>query len=524
MKKINKLINKENLIIFTLLLCVLYPVIELDYLMYDVLNNVGIPRLTTITKFIILPLLSFLIFIKFEVNKKRLISVISIYGLLFLVYFYFHCFNALDILNNGRYPGNFTFSIIDEIMYFFMLFIPLLYVYYFKLMDIKEVILKKVTILSSIVISIPILISNIFVFSISTYGEMTIDNIFSWFSLPYNATTNHPRLYASKFIFDEGNAIGIILLIILPFLYYFFLRSNSKKDRASIGALIIIHSITMIILGSRIPTYGAIIIPVVMMIIYIILVLMKLEIINKIYLLLLVIVATINCCIIPFSPAYNNMRFDATDHGFIQMDEVDRLEADEFRKDGEKYEEFSEEWVNFYVHMFESYSYMIGVTPPEYYTIWYGYTFDPGFWVDLIFDYHLYDRINGRQIQQIFMSYKYDPLTPYQKFMGMGYGTFMRGSIILEKDFKQQYLTLGPIGFALTMLPWLLMLVYLGIKLLFGYKKGYWNYLNIILIMVFGITIVGGYMSGHIMDEFSSSLLLAMFVGVLFSRLNKQNK
>ena len=521
MKKIDKIINKENLVVVTLLLCVLYPVIELDYLLYDVLNNVGIPRLTTITKFLIIPILSILIFIKFETRKKRLITILSLYGLVFLVYFYLHCNNAKDILNNGRYPGNFYFNISDEIIYFFTLFVPLLYVYYFKLMDIKEVMLKKVIILSSILISIPILISNIFVFSISTYGNMTIDNIFSWFSLPYNATTNHPRLYASKFIFDEGNAIGIILLVILPFLYYFFLRSNNKKEKVGISTLIIIHSVSMVILGSRIATYGSILIPIVMIFIYVLLLLLKYEILNKIYLLLLVFVTIINCCLIPYSPAYNNMKFDATDHGFIEMGEVDRLEADEFRKDGEKYEAFSEEWVNFYVHMFEAYSYMIGVTPPQYYTIWYGYTFDPGFWVDLIFDYHLYDRINGRQIQQIFMSYKYDPLSPYQKFMGMGYGTFMRGSIILEKDFKQQLLTLGPIGFSLTLLPWIIMICYLGIKMLFGYKKGYWNYLNIILLMVFFITLLGGYMSGHIMDEFSTSLLLSLFVGILFNNMKK---
>ena len=516
----NKFITKNNLIIFSMLLVVFYPVIELDYLAYEFLESIGIPRITTIVRFIILPLLAMLIFYKFEKNKKRFISITLIYSVLFVVYFVLHVQNATSILENGRYPENYYFLLSDEIIYFITLLMPLLYTYYFKLMELNEVILKKVILLCSSIISLPILISNILVASKSTYFGPTIDNIFSWFSLPYNDTVNHPRYYAGKFFFDEGNAIAIIMLITLPFLYYFFLRSNNKKEKAVIGVLTFIHSISMIILSSRIATYGAILIPIMLIMIFMVLVILKQEIFNKVFIGFTILLITINSCIIPFSPAYNNMKFDSINHGYIILDEGEREKADDYREGGLELEPFSKEWVNFYAYMFETYSYMIGVTPPKYYKEWYSYKYDPKFWVDLIFDYHLYDRINGRQIQQIWTNYKYDPLTDYEKMMGMGYSTIMRGSIVLERDFKQQIYTLGYLGFVLTMLPWIIIGLYLGIKLLLGYKKGKWNMLNIILMMVYCITILGSYMSGHIMDEYSSSLLLAIFTGILLHRLS----
>ena len=522
MKKLfDKYITKNNLVIFSMLLVVLYPVIELDYLAYEFLGTIGLPRFTTIVRFLILPILAILLFYKFETNKKRFICISLLYGFIFSIYFILHLNNATSILENGRYPENYYFLLSDEIIYFVTLLMPLLYTYYFKLMKLNEIILKKVVLLSSSIISLPILISNILLISKSTYFGLTIDNIFSWFSLPYNDTVNHPRFYAGKFFFDEGNALGVIMLVTLPFLYYFFLRSNNKKDKITIGLLTFVHSLAMIILSSRVATYGVLLIPAILIVIYIFLIIIKEEKLNKLFICFTIVLIVINACIIPFSPAYNNMKFDSINHGYIMMEETEREKADDYRKGGEELEPFTKEWVDFYAYMFETYSYMIGVTPPKYYKEWYSYKYDPKFWVDLIFDYHLYDRINGRQIQQIWTNYKYEPLTNYQKIMGMGYSTIMRGSIVLERDFKQQIYTLGYLGFSLTMLPWIIIGVYLSIKLLLGYKQGKWNMLNIILMMVFCFTIIVSYMSGHIMDEYSSSLLLAIFTGILLYRLSK---
>ena len=169
--------------------------------------------------------------------------------------------------------------------------------------------------------------------------------------------------------------------------------------------------------------------------------------------------------------------------------------------------------------MFEDYRFLMNVTPPIYYTTWYDYEYDPEFWVNVIFDYELEERVNGRQIEQIFTNYKWNELSFMEKRTGFGYGTFMRGGIIIERDFVQQYYSYGLIGFILIMLPWAVLYLYCAFILLPGYKKHKWTYLNIILFMSTSIGFIASYMSGHTMDELSTSLVISMFIGLLIKNL-----
>lgn len=521
-KFIEKYITRENILIFVTLLVVLYPILELEYLLGDMFTFLNIPRFTTIVKFIVLPLLGVMIFLLFEKNKKRAVIFLLGYGVLFGIYFVLHYLNADYLQYNMRLTTNFVFKITEEIIYFVTLLLPLAYVWFFNLLDLKENLIKKVMIGISCVTSIPIFLSNIFLFGESTYDGYTIANIFSWFSLPFNDGLNHPRYYATKFFFEEGNTIGIIMLMALPFLYYFLCRSKSIKEKILLSGLISVQSLAMIMLSTRIATYGAVLVPTVMLVVYVVLVIIKQEKFKSFFIVIPLVITLISGSIIPYSPAYQNQLLDATNHGFIKANEETRKEADDDRRGGEHLEEFSKEWIDHYVYMFEVYSFLVGVTPPIYYNEWYDYRHDPKFWVDLAFDYELEERVTGRQIQQIFTNYKYNPLTSYQKAMGIGYSTFMMGSILLEKDFVQQFYTLGYAGFVLLMLPWLVLFIYLGMKVVLGFKKGSWNYLNIVLMMSFSMALLGAYMSGHVIDEISTSLLIALCVGVLYKRLKNE--
>ncbi|MFI3283850.1 MAG: O-antigen ligase family protein [Erysipelotrichaceae bacterium] len=519
---IKKFITKENIIILATILVALYPILELDYLAYDFLNSLGIPRLTTIMKFIVLPLLGLCIFLAFEKNKKRAFIGSGIYAMIFIIYFILHVQVADGLQYSLRLTSNFVFRISDEVIYFVTLLIPLIYVWLFQMMDITERILKKVVLVSSMATALPIFLSNIFIFGMSTYEGYTIDSIFSWFSLPFNEELNHPRYYASKFFFEEGNTIGVLLIMVLPLLYYFFLKAEKRKEKLGIAGLIIIHSLAMIVLGTRIATYGAMLVPAVILAAYFVLILLKKEVFKKAFIVFSVVMIVSTNLILPYTPAYQNQLLDARDYGFIKLDSQSLAEAEDDRKGGEDLEAFSEEWINFYVFMFETYSYLIGVTPPVYYTEWYDYRHDPKFWVDLALDYELEERVNGRQVQQIFTDYKYDQLTSYEKVMGMGYSTFMNGSIVLEKDFAQQFYTLGYIGFALVMAPWLVLVAGLGILLVVGYKKGSWNLLNVLLMMSLLVGLLSSYTSGHVMDEMSTSLFIGLCLGVLVKRVRNE--
>ncbi len=511
-----KLFKKENLFTLIFVIVALHPIIELDYLIGD---KLPIPRLTTIIDFIVLPILVLVTFICFEKKKKRVLILFGIYAIIFGVYFILHCKNASVIATSIHLTENFYFSISDEIVYTITLLLPLVYVYVFCLSNISETIIKKISISLSCFTALPIFVSNLFVFGKSTYSGYTIANFLSWFSLPFTRYWHHPRKYATKFFFEEGNTIGILMVMVLPFLYYFFYKEKNKLKKTLIGLLIVIHSLAMIILSTRIATYCSALIPVAMLVIYVFLIILKKEKLSKLYICFLVLVMVMSGLIIPYGPAYQNQQIDADDYVFIKGDESQRTEAKGLLKDADKLVKWSQEWRDFYVFMFEDYQFLMNVTPPIYYTTWYSYEYDPQFWVDLIFKYELEERVNGRQIETIFTKYKWDELTTFQKLTGFGYGTFMRGGIIIERDFVQQYYSYGMVGIILIMGAWIVLLAYSGLKLLLGYKKGKWTYLNIILLMVICLGFVCSYVSGHTFDELTTSLFISLCLGYLINNL-----
>lgn len=515
-----KIFKKENLFTLIFIIVALHPIIELDYLVVDILP---IPRLTTIIDFVVLPLLVILTFYFNEKNKKKVGILFGIYAVVFGIYFLIHCKNANVIKNNIHLTDNFYFNMKDEIIYTLTLLMPLAYVYVFYLSDIKEVLIKKVTITLSCVTSLPIFVSNVFVFGKSTYTGYTIDNFLSWFSLPYSRFWHHPRRYATKFFFEEGNTIGILMLMVLPFLYYFFYREKNNVKKALLGCLIVIHSLSMIILSTRLATYCSALIPMAMLIIYILLILLKKEKLKIVYVVFLLLITLMSALIIPYGPAYQNQLIDADDYVFIKSDENHRTEGKDLLKDADKLKKWSEDWRDFYVYMFEDYQFLMNVTPPIYYTTWYSYEYDPQFWVDLIFDYELEERVNGRQIETIFTKYKWEELSTSQKLTGFGYGTFMRGGILIERDFIQQYYSYGLVGVVLIMGAWFVMIVYCGIKLLFGYKQGKWTYLNIIMMMSLCLGYLSSYVSGHTFDELTTSMFISLLFGFLVKEVRYKN-
>lgn len=517
----SKLLKKENIFVLLFVVVALHPVIELDYLIGDYLGS--IPRLTTIIDFIVLPLIVLLTFVLFEKNKKKVIILFGVYAIVFGIYFLIHIKNANEIQYTIHLTENFYFSVNDEIIYTITLLLPLVYIYVFTLSNIGETILKKISICLSSVTSIPIFISNLFVFGKSTYQGYTIDNFLSWFSYPMTRFWHHPRKYATKFFFEEGNTIGILMLMVLPFLYYFFYKEKDKVKKTLIGLLIVIQSLAMIILSTRLATYCSALIPVVMLVIYIFLMIIKKEKLQIIYICFTLLVTGMCAYIIPFGPAYQNQQIDAQDYGLIKGDESKRQEASEYLKDGEKLVKWTEEWRDFYVFMFEDWQFLMNVTPPKYYVEWYSYEYDPEFWCDVIFDYELEERVNGRQIETIFTKYKWEELSTTQKLTGFGYGTFMRGGILIERDFVQQYYSYGLVGVILIMLPWIIMLAYVGIKFLLGYKKGYWNYLNLVLLMSVCMGFICSYVSGHTFDELTTSMFISLCIGLLIKNFNKKD-
>ncbi len=197
-----------------LILIVIQPIIDLDYLAYGFLDSYGLPRPATIIRFLIIPAFTIWSFCLHDKQKKRTFVFALFYGIAFLAYFYLHCRQAEALYPRLDLTENFRFSTWQELTYVLTLALPYAAVYfiYHEHFDRKE--LRSMVLFLSGIISIPIVIGDLYVFADSTYYGKTVGNVFSWFSGIYS--WYHPRTLASKFFFNEGNTIGILLFMILP--------------------------------------------------------------------------------------------------------------------------------------------------------------------------------------------------------------------------------------------------------------------------------------------------------------------
>ena len=157
-------------ILIKLLLCI-YPVFLLTFT-YN--------SFFTLTQIIIIYiLLIYTLIIKKESRKN--LKYIVIYLMLVLIYGIFHHLNATNF--TSLVPGNFNYSSLKESLQLLKMSTPALFgylIYYSKLNKKDYIDILKSWVL---MICLTIIISNIFVISLSSYtGETIKANIFSWFN------------------------------------------------------------------------------------------------------------------------------------------------------------------------------------------------------------------------------------------------------------------------------------------------------------------------------------------------------
>ncbi len=520
MKKIISLLNNTSALnIAVILLIVSQPLIDMDYLAYDFLSQFGIPRLSTIIRFVVIPLLILWTFYQRDKHKEKTLLFATIYGVALFAWFYIHCQQAVEIYDDLYLTSNFRFSLFDELTYIATLVMPYGVMYMIYQMNFKENIIKNILVMLSAFIGISILLSNLFVFGISTYEGMTVANIFSWFNNIYDSY--HPRLLASKFFFYEGNTIGILMFMILPIMYLFFSKAKTNKEKVYLGSLIFIQSISMIILSTRVATFGTIIVAGAFIVLYIFDTLIMKNTEFKMFVIIFTVAVGIICSlIIPHSPAVINQQIDAKNDLALVNNGAANEGRDAFNS-GEPLIPGTTEFNHFYIFQFEEYGirakYATSI-PSMYYADWYHYKHDPYFWCNMIFNYEVEERVSGRQIQTIFFNEKWKVLNPTQRYFGFGYSTFMNGSIVLEQDFIQQTYTLGYLGVALTMAPWILVVLMGALLVLYKWKELFkLDVLTYAMVVVMGLG--AGYTSGHTMDEFLTTMFMAFIVGILLTKI-----
>lgn len=507
-----KYFNQTNYLSVTIAIILLQPLLDIDYLIHPFLEKFGLPLPSTVVYLIGYPVLVVFAFLLNDRNKKRTLIFGLMYLFILAIYFIVHHLTVVDMTELLYLPTTYKYTLSGELKYVLSLVLPLGLVYAFYQAKFSQEVFNRVVLISAISIALPLFVFNMLAIGPSTYyaGD-TLANFPTWFFGVYESY--NPKMLATKFYFSEGNTTGIILFSIFPLILTQFIKARNKLIYYF---LIPIYSIAMWVLATRVATYGVLIMLLVIGFIWIFLVLLKKERIQIIPLTFLVIMITLSYLVLPYTPAVRNLEIDNRNDLKVSQNEG---KIDEWKGsiDDEGLMPGSVEFNYYYQHIFEDYYWLLTISN-EYYKLYYPYVMDPKFYVDLIFEVDFYDRVSGRQFQEIFFNYKWNQLNSSQRLLGFGYSRFMTGSILLEQDFIMQRYTLGWIGMVLLTFPWLGLLVVLMFYALRNFSDVF--DLEIISPAISISAILGGaYLSGHVLDQYFSTTFLAFFIAFLMYQL-----
>ena len=427
-------------------------------------------RFTTLIRiFIILVIFISTIFL-YKDSRKSLKYIIIFYLLSasYLIVSYYHNKSFISL-----FPNNFNYSFINELFTILKLIMPITFIYslYYQKLSKKD--FKIIFISWSLFISLQIIITNMFKISLSSYSENIIKyNIFEWNKNIYYIES------ASKGYFTYANMTSLILLMMLIYNFYFFIKDNFKYI-----ILIFLISISMLMLGTRVSSIGGLLTLICLIICYLFFVIIKKEKFNKhLFLLLSVIILWI--LLLPISP-YKNRNIELNKYSNVKKELFENNDVDN-KNDTQtiKKEISKQEYIESIVNN--------DLIPEFFYKIYYSYEYDPDFWIDLIentkekeITYRFLERKIIQRVKNI-NNNKLDTL------FGLS-NSRVQNIHNIEMDFICQYYSFGIIGSIILLGIYLIMLIFNVINLLKNFN--FINFINLTANLLFCFC---AYLTGNI--------------------------
>ena len=247
--KQKKLINVLN--IWLVLFILIQPVLDIYMaLVGEKLDVFGISIATLIRT--ISTTIVFLIVVYLQIRNKyklRYLCVMAGYMLIVIVYSVLHHLNIVN--SNGYFVTQNIYNVSTELMYVWHLVVPVIIMYIIAIIKPDKEDIKKMLVIVVTVISLVIIITNVFKLSFASYSpenNIINYNIFDWFKkgeIPYKESL-------SKGLFVSANQIGALLAILLPVMLYYVLKDNNKIYLL----VILVQVIAMCLVGTRVANYG----------------------------------------------------------------------------------------------------------------------------------------------------------------------------------------------------------------------------------------------------------------------------
>lgn len=473
--------------------------------------------ISTLIRTIIIATLFIIIFI-LDNNKKKY-WLFLFFGLVG-IYFIFHHINA--ILNfHSVVPDNFNYSVIKELTYFIKMLSPFLLIYTFQTLKIEPNKIKIIIYSICLLVSSIIIVSNLFLFSYSSYNNMLIkDNFLSWF-IDHGTNHSYDELL-SKGLFEFANQITALLLMFLPFCIYYAIQEKTLKD-------ILILSLTilaLLLIGTRTAIFG---IPIVFLYVFSILLLFqfmnKTKYFNKKNINILVTVLCFYLIIILVHPIFNryqmhkNIIETSSDISVSNIEYNSSHDSDSISANNNTTTTYShtnnitnnntltdyilENYKTFRIH-------------DQFILDSYPYQYDPEFWYDIL-QKPIELRVNYRYLETAMVK-RVVEINNNKLDIVLGItNTRLQNIFNIEKDFVVQYYALGIIGLLLLIFPYIGLLFYY-LYSVFKHKEQYFNPLNIISFITIAFLLCISYYSGNLLNSLSFTIYFSILFHLLFSK------
>ena len=462
--------------------------------------------ISTLIRVIIVGILFLLYFI---LNKNKKKYLLFIYLFILILYTVLHHINALSF--KSLIPGNFNYSFLNEVLYLVKMITPflLIFVLFNSNLHTNEII-KIIRILTSI-IGLIIIISNLFVFSYSSYNDQIIKaNFFSWFNNNNNYTYQE---LSSKGLFEYANQISAVLLMFLPFSLISFIEKKSLNN----FFVLFINMFALFLLSTKVAVFGVLIVFIYVIVTYIFNnKLLKKGQVSYHTLTLVICFILLYSVLLPINPSFN--RINENKAIVASSDTIIENISDNTSSDSVNNP--SSQPMSDIDYIQNNYNKM--EIKEEFITKKYPYQNDPEFWINIM-NQPRYKRVNYRFLE-LSMIKRVVEINNNKLDILLGItNTRLQNIFNIEKDFIVQYYALGIIGLIIVFVPYFAMLCIYLYKIIKSKFKCF-NTLNFVtfitILMIFGVS----YYSGNLLNSLSFTMYFTLLYKLLFDNIQKKEK
>jgi len=495
--------------------------------------------IVTLLRIIIILTLFVIVLTKSIKNKTniKLTKIMLAYLVLVISYAFIHHLNininGTYFMNNNLYNSN------TEFLYVLRLVLPFILIYTIFLIKPKKETIIKSLIASAAIISIIIVITNIFNVSFSSYFTEKVfieGNIFQWMNL-IKEQVNY-KMYTSKGLFVSANQMAALLSILGLIVVY----NTCKRQNWFMYITLFFQTIAMIMIGTRTANYGWKLAFIVIFLIQITKLIRRKPIfLTKRTITVLMVILAMGIFFSEISPSRyryftkhfendyeNSIKQKELTEGYLSPEEVEYyIQNDEalflhLKVIGAGYDInlIRKDFVEDYIKE----NYLMHFIPPIYIEQIYPYQDNPRFWIKM-FKQPLSVKGDNRARQLLIIKEikeKENKNILLDTLFGIGATPLNQREFMVEKDLVAHMYNLGIIGTLLLALPYMGIILYvLCDKITFKRKYNMslitYNGTSESKIYIFSIILAYliAYLAGHVIDEYILSIYMATITALL---------